>query len=79
MPIDFSSFEDISLVVENIQMFVKRTVPIRFGLVAAGISEAAQAQAKVFGTIAETYGLAAALLYLQKVRYAVDDSSRCTC
>lgn len=57
----------MSLVIENIQNFVKRAVPIRFGLVARADSEKAVAQAKVFHHLKETYGLGAALAYLELV------------
>ena len=67
LPIDFSSVEDITIVVQNIQMFVKRSIPIRFGLVPTGISDAARRQAAVMDYLTETYGLSAALTYLQKV------------
>ncbi|KAK5168775.1 killer toxin resistant protein [Saxophila tyrrhenica] len=65
IPIDFSSYADVTLVVENIQMFVKRTLPIRFGLVPLIKSPAGEQQAKAVYHLLDTYGLAAALSYLE--------------
>jgi len=65
IPIDFSSYADVTLVVENIQNFVKRTLPIRFGLVPLVKSEAGEQQARAVYHLLDTYGLAAALSYLQ--------------
>ena len=66
IPIDFSNQEDVLLVVEGLQSYVKRLIPIRFGLVPVGNSEAAAQQARVVYHLIESYGLAAALQYLEK-------------
>ncbi|GAB7352647.1 hypothetical protein MBLNU459_g3014t3 [Dothideomycetes sp. NU459] len=66
-PVDFADFRDVQLVVENLQNFVQRKVPIRFGLVPQTNSEHATNQAKVVYHLLDTYGLGVALGYLEKV------------
>ena len=73
LPIDFSNYADVVLVVENIQSFVKRKIPIRFGLVPHIDSPAAAEQARVVYHLLDSYGLAGALGYLEK---AVDGAGR---
>lgn len=69
LPIDFSDYKDVELVVENVQSFVKRQVPVRFGLVPITQTDAAREQAKVMYHLFDTYGLAAGLGYLEKVSW----------
>nr|OQO31437.1 hypothetical protein B0A51_02148 [Rachicladosporium sp. CCFEE 5018] len=66
IPIDFADFTDLGLIVESIQNFVKRKVPIRFGLVPIIKSPASAEQAKVVYHLFDTYGIAAALSYLEQ-------------
>lgn len=73
IPIDFSNYADVVLVVENLQSFVKRKVPIRFGLVPKLNSLAAAQQARVFYHLLDSYGLLGALGYLER---AVDGAGR---
>jgi UDP-glucose:glycoprotein glucosyltransferase len=65
IPIDFSDRADVLLVTEGLQSYVKRMIPIRFGLVPVGKSEASQQQARVVYHLLDTYGLAAVVKYLQ--------------
>jgi UDP-glucose:glycoprotein glucosyltransferase len=65
IPIDFSDRADVLLVTEGLQSYVKRMIPIRFGLVPVGKSEAAEQQARIVYHLLDTYGLAAVLQYLQ--------------
>jgi UDP-glucose:glycoprotein glucosyltransferase len=65
IPVDFSDQVDVLLVVEGLQNYVKRLIPIRFGLVPVGKSDAAKQQARVVYHLLDTYGLAAALQYLE--------------
>lgn len=67
LPIDFSDFKDVQLVVETLQSFVKRKVPIRFGLVPQTKSTAASDQAKVVYHLFDAYGLSSTLGYLEKM------------
>lgn len=66
IPIDFSNHADVLLVTEGLQSYVKRMIPIRFGLVPIGTTEAAAQQARVVYHLLETYGLGAVLKYLEK-------------
>lgn len=66
IPIDFSDRADVLLLTEGLQSYVKRLIPIRFGLVPVGKSEAAEQQARVVYHLLDTYGLGAVLQYLQQ-------------
>ena len=55
------------MVVESLQSFVQRKVPIRFGLVPKISGPASVEQAKAVYHLLDTYGLSVALGYLQKV------------
>lgn len=48
-------------------MFVKRKIPIRFGIVPLAASVAAIDQAKVAYHLLDTYGLSAVFTYLENV------------
>ncbi|KAL8930293.1 MAG: hypothetical protein Q9172_000001, partial [Xanthocarpia lactea] len=65
IPLDFTDIKDVQLLVESIQTFVKRKVPIRFGIVPTLTTAASQDQAKVVYHLLETYGLGAVLTYLE--------------
>ncbi|TKX21817.1 UDP-glucose:glycoprotein glucosyltransferase [Elsinoe australis] len=65
LPVDFSNKTDVELILENLQNYVKRKVPIRFGLVPITISTEAEQYAKVILSLTDTYGLAAALHFLE--------------
>ena len=67
IPLDFSDVKDVELLVESLQTFVKRKIPIRFGIVPLAASEAAINQAKVAYHLLDTYGLSAVLAYLEAV------------
>lgn len=60
--------QDIQLVAETIQMFVKRRIPVRFGLVPTAYSPGSIAQLKVAHYLQETRGLSSLLRYLEEVR-----------
>ncbi|KAK3671783.1 killer toxin resistant protein [Recurvomyces mirabilis] len=64
--IDFSNYADVMTVVDSLQTFVKRKVPIRFGLVPRTTSAAGVEQARVVYYLLDRYGLAPALDYLTK-------------
>ena len=67
LPVDFTNRKDIETIVETLQGFVKRKVPIRIGLVPVTSSAAAAEQARVIYHLLDTYGLATALEYLKSV------------
>jgi UDP-glucose:glycoprotein glucosyltransferase len=66
VPVDFSNPKDIELVTAQLLAFMKRLVPIRFGLVPLTPTGEAIDQAKVVYYLLENYGLAAATSYLEK-------------
>ena len=67
VPVDLSSIKDVALVVEHLQGFVKRTLPIQFGIVPSTRSQAAKDQAKLAYHLLDTYGLGGLMAYLQTV------------
>ena len=52
---------------ESLQTFVKRKIPIRFGIVPLTNSEAALNQAKVVYHLQNAYGLGAVIAYIEAV------------
>ncbi|WPH00603.1 glycosyltransferase family 24 protein [Acrodontium crateriforme] len=66
IPIDFADYADVALVVDTLQNFVKRKIPIRFGLVPRLQSSASVQQAKVVYYLLERHGLGAMLDYMGK-------------
>lgn len=67
IPMDLSDFKDVELLVESIQVFVKRKVPIRFGIVPTVGSQPAKDQVVILYHLLDTYGLSTLLSYLAKV------------
>lgn len=67
VPLDLTDSKDVQLLVESIQTFVKRKVPIRFGIVPTLATTASLDQAKVVYHLLDTYGLGAVLTYLEAV------------
>ncbi|KAI9801675.1 MAG: hypothetical protein M1833_002357 [Piccolia ochrophora] len=65
VPVDFTSPEDIDLVVLQLLNFVKRTVPLRFGIVPLTPTLFAEQQAKIAYHLLDTYGLSALILYFE--------------
>ena len=66
-PIDFTDRHDVAEVVDTLQAFVKRLVPVRFGLVPIVRGDGTSEQSKVVYYLIRNYGLAAMLKYLSKV------------
>lgn len=67
IPLDLTDLKDIELLVESLQTFVKRIIPIRFGIVPSITSEAAAHQAMIVYHLLDAYGLSAVLSYLAEV------------
>ncbi|KAL9099734.1 MAG: hypothetical protein Q9163_004812 [Psora crenata] len=65
MPMDLANAKDIEVIVETLQMVIKRKVPIRFGIVPITATQAAIDQAKVVYHLWDTYGLSAIFAYLE--------------
>ncbi|KAI9373269.1 UDP-glucose:glycoprotein glucosyltransferase-domain-containing protein [Aspergillus egyptiacus] len=66
-PVDFTNAEDVDLVVTTIQMFVKRKIPVRFGVVPMASSSGSIAQLKMAHYLQETFGLGSLMAYLEQV------------
>ena len=71
IPLDLTDLKDVEMLVENLLAFVKRLVPIRFGVVPLVGSPEAAAQAKIVYHLLESYGLEAAVAYLEAVSLCV--------
>lgn len=67
IPLDLTDPKDTELLVESISVFVKRAVPIRFGVVPTVASQAAKDQAAVVYHLLDAYGLSTVLSYLSAV------------
>ncbi|KAI0165086.1 UDP-glucose:glycoprotein glucosyltransferase [Hypoxylon sp. FL1284] len=68
VPVDFTKPDDLSLVVEQLQSFIKRLLPVRFGLVPLTPTKEAEERAKVVYHVLENYGLASLITYLDACR-----------
>lgn len=66
IPVDLSSLEDVVLVTRQIQTFIARLIPVKFGLVPTVSSPESTAQMKVVHYIYETFGFEYVLNYLQQ-------------
>ncbi|KAI3325357.1 glycosyltransferase family 24 protein [Xylariaceae sp. AK1471] len=65
VPVDFSSLDDINLVVEKLQGLVKRALPVRFGLVPLTPNKKAEERAKLVYYLTENYGLPSLMSFLE--------------
>ena len=63
-PVDLSNLQDVELVVTQLSEFVKRALPLRFGLVPLTYSNAALEQAKIAYYLLDSYGLSTMVAYL---------------
>ncbi|KAL4808818.1 UDP-glucose:glycoprotein glucosyltransferase-domain-containing protein [Aspergillus unguis] len=64
--LDLTNPQDVELVVARIQVFVKRQIPVRFGLVPLASSSGSIAQLKVAHYLQETFGLSSLMTYLEE-------------
>ncbi|PTU25160.1 hypothetical protein P175DRAFT_0490224 [Aspergillus ochraceoroseus IBT 24754] len=65
-PVDLTNTEDIDLLVTTIQVFVKRKIPVRFGIVPLASSPGSTAQLKVAHYLQDTFGLSSLVKYLEE-------------
>ncbi|OJD11216.1 hypothetical protein AJ78_07973 [Emergomyces pasteurianus Ep9510] len=65
IPVDLSSSVDVAIVVESLQMLVKRRIPVRFGIVPLVHNSNALEQAKISHHLLDTYGIGTLIAYLQ--------------
>jgi UDP-glucose:glycoprotein glucosyltransferase len=66
IPMDLTDVTDIEILVEQLQMIVKRKVPIRFGFVPLLATPNMVDQAKIVYHLSETFGLSALFTYLEQ-------------
>ena len=66
LPLDMTDPKHAELLVESIQAFVKRKIPIRFGFVPIVTKSDAEDQAKLLHHLNNAYGLSAVLTYLER-------------
>ena len=64
-PVDLTDESDIQLLIDQLLAFVKRKLPIRFGIVPLTQTPEAVEQAKIAYHLIETYGLSTMVAYLQ--------------
>ncbi|KAI1340691.1 UDP-glucose:glycoprotein glucosyltransferase [Xylariaceae sp. FL0016] len=65
VPVDFTDLEDLAVVVNQLQSFIKRLLPVRFGLVPLTPTKRAEDRAKLVYHLLENYGLASVMSYLE--------------
>ncbi|OIW26373.1 glycosyltransferase family 24 protein [Coniochaeta ligniaria NRRL 30616] len=65
VPVDFTKVEDLEIITGQLLTFMKRLVPIRFGLVPLTPTGESIEQAKVVYHLLENYGLGALATYLE--------------
>ena len=63
IPVDFADHKELETIVETIQSLIRRTVPVRFGLVPIFPTSESVNQAKVAYHILDTYGLSTLFSY----------------
>ncbi|KAK0716699.1 UDP-glucose:glycoprotein glucosyltransferase-domain-containing protein [Apiosordaria backusii] len=64
-PVDLTKPDDVSVIIEQLLVFMKRLIPVRFGFVPLTPTGEAIDQAKVVYYLLENYGLAATVAYLE--------------
>ena len=69
IPVDLTDVKDIDMIVETLQIVVKRKIPIRFGIVPLMATKPLEDQAKLVYHLWDTYGLSTVFAYLELVRY----------
>ncbi|KAI5863594.1 glycosyltransferase family 24 protein [Durotheca rogersii] len=65
VPVDLTKSEDLSLVVEQLQGFIKRLLPVRFGLVPLTPTKEAEERAKLAYYLLDNHGLSGLMSYLE--------------
>ncbi|KAJ5552181.1 hypothetical protein N7494_001559 [Penicillium frequentans] len=66
VPVDLSKSEDILLILQQLLTFIKRGIPVRFGLVPTAESPESIAQLKVAHYLQDVFGLSAFIQYLEE-------------
>jgi UDP-glucose:glycoprotein glucosyltransferase len=66
IPVNLADSKDLQVILESLQNFVKRTVPVRFGLLPTFSSSESAVQTKIAYHLLETYGLSVLFTYFEK-------------
>lgn len=66
IPVNLADKQDLQLIVETLQSFVKRMIPVRFGIVPVLESNQATQQAKIAYHTLDVYGLASLFSYFEE-------------
>ena len=66
-PVDMASMKDIELVIGNLQNLVKRTVPVRIGIIPTGAGELAEQYARLSYHLIKSYGISTLLKFYQEL------------
>lgn len=67
VPVDLSDPENMMLIAGNLHAFIKRGIPVRFGLVPLSSSPESVAQLKVAHYLFDAYGLDSLVKYFEAV------------
>ncbi|KAK5957608.1 killer toxin resistant protein [Knufia fluminis] len=67
VPIDFSNIRDLDLMVNTLQTLIKRSFPIRIGLVPANAEDGSQDTARLSYHILDTFGLSGLMRFYQQI------------
>lgn len=67
IPVDLANEKDVVIVAKNIDMFLRRKLPIRFGIVPMLATSESSELARVAYHLNEAYGPRALITYLQLV------------
>ena len=65
VPVDLTSLKELEMITEILQSFIKRTVPVRIGLVPTAQTPESAQQAKIAYHILNTYGLSSLFSYFE--------------
>jgi UDP-glucose:glycoprotein glucosyltransferase len=65
IPVDLASLKELEMITETLQSFIKRTVPVRFGLVPTAQTPESAEQARIAYHILNTYGLSTLFSYFE--------------
>lgn len=65
VPVDLTKSEDLTLIAEQLHAFIKRLLPVRFGLVPLTPTKEAEERAKLVYYLLENYGLASIMSFVE--------------
>jgi UDP-glucose:glycoprotein glucosyltransferase len=68
-PVDLTNVEDVKFVAKYLNTFIKRMIPVRFGVVLVANTEESKAQAKIAHYLYQTYGVDSLFQYLESASF----------